>query len=565
MKHQPGPSSKSQAPTAMAFSGPVPNMPPPQDSSALKRGRRAQELLRDAERVYDPKQERQWEGKYKFFSELKMKVAYRTYARARHDPFNKDPAWGRSVLARFADYCTSNNIKFEDIFAQADLNSDQSLSRPEIKHALHRVLPSLSDQEVIAVFDVIDEDKSGAVSVQEFVAAMDMGKKAKFTKEAVERHRNPVHRIKRFPPASIDGWDHLKDVETVKGTRYETVGTGRSLVDMCEQETHRIGTLKGQRRKAARFIASVVFWVVAQEGSRLFAEGEMAKAAHPGLKQATPWVANVKTWPRLERSCAFHFWLSADSFDQRVSFSSNRLDPDERLRQMGPEISEATKPAHTFARSLEAPPGTESMDYDLHESPAMLAFVAAQQKAMQRSNCLLRLLSRSRIWRQNGRSVFRWVIICLVGICTGVVAAMIDFALKRLEDLQNLMMRSVIDHTGHWFPPYVCFLVFRVFLASIAGIFVCYVEPLASGSGIPEIKSFLNGIHLPRLLDLKTLAAKAVGVIFSVGAGLPCGKEGPMIHSGAICGALISGVFWTPTLRPINMDKACGTGHFHGI
>ncbi|CAJ1460445.1 unnamed protein product [Effrenium voratum] len=176
MKHQPGPSSKSQAPTAMAFSGPVPNMPPPQDSSALKRGRRAQELLRDAERVYDPKQERQWEGKYKFFSELKMKVAYRTYARARHDPFNKDPAWGRSVLARFADYCTSNNIKFEDIFAQADLNSDQSLSRPEIKHALHRVLPSLSDQEVIAVFDVIDEDKSGAVSVQEFVAAMDMGK-----------------------------------------------------------------------------------------------------------------------------------------------------------------------------------------------------------------------------------------------------------------------------------------------------------------------------------------------------------------------------------------------------
>eukprot|EP00434_Breviolum_minutum_P040332 symbB.v1.2.035835.t1/scaffold4918.1/size32921/3 len=85
------------------------------EDSAIRRGRRAQELLKDAERVYDPKQERKWEKKYKFFSEMKMKTAYRTFARARHDPFNKDPAWGKSVLSRFANYCTSNGVKFEDL------------------------------------------------------------------------------------------------------------------------------------------------------------------------------------------------------------------------------------------------------------------------------------------------------------------------------------------------------------------------------------------------------------------------------------------------------------------
>lgn len=207
------------------------------EDSAAKRGRRAQELLKDAERVYDPKQERQWEKKYQFFSEIKMKAAYRTFARARHDPFNKDPAWGKSVLSEFAKYCASNGVKFQDIFHHIDLNGDQALSRPEIKHALRRVLPSLSDQEVITIFDVIDEDHSGAVSVQEFLSALESGRSAKFTKEAIERHRNPTHRMKRFPPACLDGWEHLKDVHTVQGTRYEKVGTGRSFVDMCDQET----------------------------------------------------------------------------------------------------------------------------------------------------------------------------------------------------------------------------------------------------------------------------------------------------------------------------------------
>mmetsp|Transcript_8351 Transcript_8351/g.15195 ORF Transcript_8351/g.15195 Transcript_8351/m.15195 type:complete len:297 (+) Transcript_8351:70-960(+) len=208
-----------------------------EDPSYLRRGRRAAALLRDAERVYDPKQERLWEKKYKFFSEAKMKATYRTFARARHDPFNKDPAWGKSVIARFAAFCSDKGLKMEDIFQHVDADGDYSLSRPEVKRALCRVLPSLSDQEVLAIFDVIDEDHSGSVSVQEFRKAMEWGRNARFNKESTERHRNPTHRMKRFPPATIDGWDHLQDADTVQGTRYEKVGTAGSMLEMCEKET----------------------------------------------------------------------------------------------------------------------------------------------------------------------------------------------------------------------------------------------------------------------------------------------------------------------------------------
>lgn len=54
------------------------------------------------------------------------------------------------------------------------------------------------------------------------------------------------------------------------------------------------------------------------------------------------------------------------------------------------------------------------------------------------------------------------------------------------------------------------------------------------------MKCFLNGINLPRVMRIKTLVCKLFGVVFSVAAGLPCGKEGPMIHSGACVGAGIS-------------------------
>ena len=42
---------------------------------------------------------------------------------------------------------------------------------------------------------------------------------------------------------------------------------------------------------------------------------------------------------------------------------------------------------------------------------------------------------------------------------------------------------------------------------------------MAAGSGIPEIKCFLNGVKVPHVTRLFTLVAKAIGVLFSVAGG----------------------------------------------
>ncbi|XP_034393535.1 chloride transport protein 6 isoform X2 [Cyclopterus lumpus] len=79
-------------------------------------------------------------------------------------------------------------------------------------------------------------------------------------------------------------------------------------------------------------------------------------------------------------------------------------------------------------------------------------------------------------------------------------------------------------------------LAFNMTFVFIASMLVL-IEPVAAGSGIPEIKSYLNGVKIPGIVRLRTFLCKAAGVLFSVAGGLFVGKEGPMIHCGAIVGA----------------------------
>ena len=64
--------------------------------------------------------------------------------------------------------------------------------------------------------------------------------------------------------------------------------------------------------------------------------------------------------------------------------------------------------------------------------------------------------------------------------------------------------------------------------------------PNAAGSGLPELKAFLNGCHTPKILQPSTLLAKAIGTTLVVTSSLPIGREGPMVHIGAALAICLS-------------------------
>lgn len=79
----------------------------------------------------------------------------------------------------------------------------------------------------------------------------------------------------------------------------------------------------------------------------------------------------------------------------------------------------------------------------------------------------------------------------------------------------------------------LAFATTACFLSSLC----CYFMPTASGSGVPDVMAYLNGVMLPKVFNVKNLLFKTVSCILAVSGGLFGGVEGSMIHIGSLIGA----------------------------
>ncbi|XP_033630526.1 H(+)/Cl(-) exchange transporter 7-like [Asterias rubens] len=137
----------------------------------------------------------------------------------------------------------------------------------------------------------------------------------------------------------------------------------------------------------------------------------------------------------------------------------------------------------------------------------------------------------------------RWFVMFLIGILTAMVAAAIDILISLLAGWKYRVVSTYISMNidgANAVKPFLVWLAIDTFFVLIAAVLVVFGEPVAAGSGIPQIKCYLNGVKVPHVVRFKTLLCKMFGVIFAVSGGLSVGKEGPMIHSGSVIAAGVS-------------------------
>lgn len=89
--------------------------------------------------------------------------------------------------------------------------------------------------------------------------------------------------------------------------------------------------------------------------------------------------------------------------------------------------------------------------------------------------------------------------------------------------IYNCINKDKDDDECLWIP-YITWALLNMIPVLIGAVLVTFVEPVAAGSGIPQVKCYLNGIKIPRVVRIKTLIVKIVGVITSVVGGLAAGK-----------------------------------------
>eukprot|EP01061_Rhynchopus_euleeides_P016311 TRINITY_DN27598_c0_g1_i2.p1 TRINITY_DN27598_c0_g1~~TRINITY_DN27598_c0_g1_i2.p1 ORF type:complete len:963 (+),score=351.05 TRINITY_DN27598_c0_g1_i2:35-2923(+) len=108
----------------------------------------------------------------------------------------------------------------------------------------------------------------------------------------------------------------------------------------------------------------------------------------------------------------------------------------------------------------------------------------------------------------------RWFLILVIGVLTALVAYFIDVMVEKLGHWKNSHVADLISDAGNKSAPkpYQHLMLINVGFVAIAAAMVA-VAPVAGGSGIPEIKCYLNGLRLPQVLNLRTLVAKALGVL----------------------------------------------------
>uniref|UniRef100_A0A8C0K540 Chloride voltage-gated channel 6 n=1 Tax=Canis lupus dingo TaxID=286419 RepID=A0A8C0K540_CANLU len=149
----------------------------------------------------------------------------------------------------------------------------------------------------------------------------------------------------------------------------------------------------------------------------------------------------------------------------------------------------------------------------------------------------------------------KWMMVFAIGVCTGLVGLFVDFFVRLFTQLKFGVVQTSVEECSQKgclalsLLELLGFNLTFVFLASL----LVLIEPVAAGSGIPEIKCYLNGVKVPGIVRLRTLLCKVFGVLFSVAGGLFVGKEGPMIHSGAVVGAGLP-QFQSISLRKIQFN-----------
>lgn len=123
----------------------------------------------------------------------------------------------------------------------------------------------------------------------------------------------------------------------------------------------------------------------------------------------------------------------------------------------------------------------------------------------------------------------------IVGVGCGLAGALLKNLIQFLTEARFHRSQELMDKDQVglvWL--YTTFIA--VLFAFGAAAIVVYFEPVASGSGVPEVMAYLNGVSIPKFFAFRTLVAKYLSVGLAVASGLCGGNEGPMIAIGASVG-----------------------------
>ncbi len=130
----------------------------------------------------------------------------------------------------------------------------------------------------------------------------------------------------------------------------------------------------------------------------------------------------------------------------------------------------------------------------------------------------------------------------MIGCLAGLVVSAFRYLLE-LPEIYHPALTALLRESYLYLAAYCLWLV-------LAAIFLCKilaVEPLISGSGIPQLKGELAGEL--SMNWLRVLLLKFIGGVIAIGCGLSLGREGPSVQLGGCVGKGVSSLEHRPLVE----------------
>jgi chloride channel 7 len=175
---------------------------------------------------------------------------------------------------------------------------------------------------------------------------------------------------------------------------------------------------------------------------------------------------------------------------------------------------------------------------DLESAHTSHTYTTREKRKLQAHESIDYLAPSSRVYRRWlsaqpwNRYWDRWLLMAAIGIAVGTVGFTLHFIIHTLAFIKNHGTRWLLGH-AHISIGWVFNVSFSLALVYASTWLVVNIAPEAAGAGVAEVMAYLNGTHMPKVMNLKTLGVKFLSAALAVGSGLPVGPEGPMVHIGA--------------------------------
>ncbi len=166
-------------------------------------------------------------------------------------------------------------------------------------------------------------------------------------------------------------------------------------------------------------------------------------------------------------------------------------------------------------------------------------------------------------------TITRWILVALVGLSTGITAVVIVHCVELLVQFRVTRLNSQLQHylgRGSYYNEdeirkyyhhevscfdsmlskfglggiYSFYMGYNLCLVVLSTMLCITLSPMAVGSGLPEVKAYLNGVRVGKFSGFRLYFVKLLGTILGVASGLVVGPEGPIVHLGAILGASLT-------------------------